>query len=84
MDPSAKGNVRCPLCEGEGELSCAELAAKLKDPLLQERISGWLQALENHAEEAVAQPVGAAAEEAFAVEVRSASRRILWRRSPKE
>ncbi len=84
MDPSAKGNVRCPLCEGEGELSCAELAAKLKDPLLQERISGWLQALENHAEQPAAEPVGVAVEGEFAAEVRSASRRILWRRSPKE
>ncbi len=80
MDPSGKDNVRCPLCEGEGELSGSELAAKLRDPLLPERISGWLQALEKYAEE----PAGAAAEEAFAVEVRSASRRMLWRRSPKE
>jgi hypothetical protein len=82
MDPAGKGNVRCPLCEGEGELFRSELAAKLQDPLLQERILGWLQALENQAEELPAKPV--AAEGGFAAEVRSASRRILWRRSPKE
>ncbi len=84
MEPADKGStVGCPLCGGEGALSCSELAAKLKDPQLQERISGWLQALEKHGQEPAAEPVGVAAE-SFAAEVRSASRRILWRRSPKE
>ncbi len=83
MEPAGKGAVRCPLCEGEGALSCSELAAKLKDPLLKERITGWLQALDQ-SEEPAPELVGVAADEAFAAEVRSGTRRLLWRRSPKE
>lgn len=80
--------VKCPLCEGHGEVRVREVLQLLRDQTLEDRIERGLVA-DAGSEEQPAELVGVAASKPdsrdFQKEVHSWNPQLpMWRRSPKE
>jgi len=73
--------VRCPLCEGHGELLRSELAEKLTTAALRQRLDARIAEILQDAELVTSH----AAKRDFEKEVHSWNPQLpIWRRSPKE
>jgi hypothetical protein len=73
--------VRCPLCEGRGEMKGSEIAAKLTTPELRKRLDARIAEILQASELA---GVGTTARN-FEKEVHTWNPTLpIWRRSPKE
>jgi hypothetical protein len=74
-------NLRCPFCEGRGELSRVEIAEQLTTPELRKRLDARIAEILETVETA---EVGTKARD-FQKEVHSWNPTLpIWRRSPKE
>jgi hypothetical protein len=79
--------LKCPLCEGHGEVRRAELVERLTDPELKPKIDSYLTGIIQPVEDAELATVAAAGKESrdFQKEVHSWNPQLpMWRRSPKE
>lgn len=73
--------VKCPLCEGHGELGQSEMLARLDDRNLAEKLGQYREGI---AEQAAAL-TGARTERNFQRDVHNWNPQLpMWRRSPKE
>jgi hypothetical protein len=74
--------VRCPLCEGQGELLCSEIAERFTTPELKKRLDARIaEILESAGALAHTTPVT----RNFEKEVHTWNPTLpMWRRSPKE
>ncbi len=77
--------LKCPLCEGHGEVRCAQLIEFFSDPNLKSRIDAYLAQIAQPVEE-TAELVGAGRESRdFQKDVHCWNPQLpMWRRSPKE
>lgn len=77
------GKVKCPLCEGQGELRPSELAERFTTPELRSRLNARIAEI---LEEAHLTPTGVApTARNFEKEVHTWNPTLpMWRRSPKE
>jgi len=79
VDPDTK--VKCPLCQGQGELTGTELASKLTTPELRKRLDARIAEILESAEPAGVGP----RVRNFEKEVHEWNPQLpMWRRSPKE
>ena len=73
--------VKCPLCEGQGELTSAEIASKLTTPELRKRLDARIAEILESVELAGVGP----RMRNFEKEVHEWNPQLpMWRRSPKE
>lgn len=81
--PDRATTLKCPLCEGRGELEFSELNEKLCNPALRKRLEARIaEILEG---EVLAGHVASAHARNFEKEVHSWNPQLpIWRRSPKE
>jgi len=78
--------VKCPLCEGHGELRRAELVERLSDGELKSKVDSAVGELVQSEEEfAAATAVSRGNDRDFQKDVHSWNPQLpMWRRSPKE
>lgn len=79
--PESEGNVKCPLCEGQGSLTPSTLVYKFSNPELRHRLEARIAE--------IAEGAGAATTKGtvlnFHKEVHTWNPTLpIWRRSPKE
>jgi hypothetical protein len=75
--------VKCPLCEGQGELKPSDLAVRITTPELRHRLDARIAEILEHAHLTPAAAGGAPRN--FEKEVHTWNPTLpMWRRSPKE
>jgi len=76
-------SLKCPLCEGHGEISRAQLAEKLTSPALRQRLDARIAEILEECELAASH--ASPSRRDFQKEVHSWNPELpMWRRSPKE
>ena len=76
--------VKCPLCEGQGEVSRSEIAERFTTPELRKRLDARIAEILEGAE-VLARAAGTPPTRNFEKEVHTWNPQLpMWRRSPKE